>query len=242
MGRHVLVTGGSRGIGRAIVRQLAERGVDVTFTYRSSAEAARELTALCAEAAGEVRALRYDLDAGDPDQLLGECLNGPGRLDGLILNAATWAGGTLQNLDDEAWWGVVETNLRGTVRIARAALKPLTTSTSGSVTLIASTVGLIGFPGDTAYASSKSALTGFARSLAKELGQHGTRVNVLAPGFVDTDMTARVPPTARDRILARTVLGRFATCEEIAAAAVFLSEDAGYATGVVLPLDGGWTL
>jgi 3-oxoacyl-[acyl-carrier protein] reductase len=240
--RRVLVTGGSRGIGASIVRLLANRGSTVVFTYRSGADAATALVESCGDLPGHVTALPFDLTDGDPGELVDSALAAAGGLDSLILNAGVWHGGRLTKLDDTTWWEVLEANLRGNVRLVRAALPSLESSVGGSVLLMSSAVGLIGFPGDTAYASSKSALTGFARSLAKETGRSGTRVNVLAPGFVETDMTAEISDAARARIIDRSVLGRFGTPEEVAAAAVFLCEDATFATGVVLPIDGGWTL
>jgi len=137
---------------------------------------------------------------------------------------------------------LVETNLRGSAQVVRATLDALTRSTAGSITFVGSIVGQIGFAGDTAYASSKAALVGLARSLAKELGGQGVRVNVVAPGFIETDMSSEVSPAARERILQRSVLRRPGTPADVAEAVAFMSEDAHFATGVVLPIDGGWSL
>ena len=241
-GRVAVVTGGSRGIGAAIVGELTSRGVDVLFTYATNAAAADAVAADASGAAAEAVPTRYDLLAGDPEALLGLALTRWGRVDSIVLNAGMWAGGRIDRLDPDRWWEVVETNLRGAHRVARAAVPALRASPAGSVLLVASAVGLVGFPGDTAYASAKAGMVGLARSLAKELADDGVRVNVLAPGFVDTDMTAAIPPSSRDRILGRTVLGRFGTGAEIAKAAAFLSEDATFTTGAVLTADGGWTL
>lgn len=240
--RRVLVTGGSRGIGASIVRLLVSRGASVAFTYRTEEDSASALVAACADGPGEACSVQFDLADGDPGLLVRTTVERMGGIDSIILNAGIWRGGRLSRLDDAEWWSVVEANLRGNVRLVRAALPSIEESSAGSVLLMSSAVGLIGFPGDTAYASSKSALTGFARSLAKETGRTGTRVNVLAPGFVETDMTAAIGDSPRSAIIERSVLGRFGTPEEIATAAVFLSEDAAFATGVVLPIDGGWTL
>jgi len=165
-----------------------------------------------------------------------------GPLCALVLNAGVWDGGRLEAIDPAAWWSVIATNLGGAQHVVRAALPALRKGKEPSVTFISSAVGLIGFPGDTAYASVKAAMIGFARSLAKEVAPDGIRVNVLAPGFVDTDMTAAISSRARDRIAGEVVLGRFGTAEEVAKAAVFLAEDATYCTGTVLTVDGGWTL
>lgn len=130
----------------------------------------------------------------------------------------------------------------GAAQLTRAALPALRQGTNASVTLVSSAVGIVGFAGDTAYASAKAAMTGFARSLAKEVGRDGIRVNVLAPGFVATDLTAGIPPASRDRITGDLVLRRLGTADEVARAAVFLAEDATYCTGTVLTVDGGWTI
>jgi 3-oxoacyl-[acyl-carrier protein] reductase len=240
--RTVLVTGGSRGIGRACVLEFARRGADVAFTYRGSAEASAELAASAADLPGRVLAFPYELRDGDAAQLVARVEESLGPLDSAVLNAGVWAGGRLGEVDPLAWWRVLETNLRGNHWLARAAIPSLLRSHSGSLVLMSSAVALTGFPGDTAYASAKAAMLGFARSLAHEVGHLGVRVNVLAPGFVETGMTSAIAEPARDRILRRTVLRRFGTAEEIARAAVFLSEDATFTTGAVLSADGGWTL
>jgi 3-oxoacyl-[acyl-carrier protein] reductase len=238
--RVVLVSGGSRGIGAAITAALTQRGVRVGCTYRQRRDEAEKLAA---DAPDLVLPVRFDLD--DPpsastavDTVLSEW----GRLDAVILNAGQWAGGRLTETDPGSWWGVVETNLRGTVTLTRAALPHLAQGISPSVVLVSSVVGLIGHAGDTAYASAKAALIGFGRSLAKEVARDQIRVNVLAPGFIETDMTNAVSAAARKRIEDATVLRRFGTTDEIARAAVFLSEDATFCTGSVLTADGGWAL
>lgn len=240
--RCVLLTGGARGIGRGIVDALAERDVDLVFTYRASADQAKRLADALVGQGRTVVAEFFDLAAGDGDRLVRQCVDRFGRLDSVILNAGTWAGGRVDRLPPDEWWRVVETNLRGNYSIVRAALPHLRRSAAGSVLYVSSVVGLVGFPGDTAYASAKSAMVGQARALAKELGPAGIRVNVLAPGFVETDMTSQISGAAREKILDRTVVGRFGTAEEIARAAVFLAEEATFCTGSVLTVDGGWSL
>jgi len=212
------------------------------FTYQSAQEQALAVTEACAGLTGEVSFLRHDLLGDDPQDLVTSAVERLGGLDSVVLNAGWWRGGTVSTLDPETWWRVVETNLRSTHGIARASLPHLEDSPAGSLLLVSSAVAVVGFAGDTAYGSAKAALVGFARSLAKEVGRTGVRVNVLAPGFVSTDMTAEIPDTSRDKILQRTVLRRFATADEMAASVVFLSEDATFATGAVLSCDGGWTL
>jgi 3-oxoacyl-[acyl-carrier protein] reductase len=238
--RTVLVTGGARGIGAGITRQLWARERNAACGYRTSRTAAEKLAA---DAPDHVLPVHYDTAVAESAlTAVKATLDQWGRLDGLILNAGSWKGGRLTVMEPTEWWGVVELNLRGAADLVRAALPVLCESDDPSVVLVSSVVGVIGHAGDTAYASAKAAMIGFARSLAKETARDGVRVNVLAPGFVDTDMTAAVSDTARTQIAHASLLGRFGTVDEIARAAVFLSEDATYCTGSVLTIDGGWSL
>jgi 3-oxoacyl-[acyl-carrier protein] reductase len=238
-----VITGGSRGIGAAIAVELAGRGCDIAVTYARGVEAAEAVAERCR--AHGVRAMATPFDLGRPDtaQDVVEAVReglGPPRV--VVLNAGTWSGGRLEHMDPDEWWSVVERNVRGNHALTRAVLPALREAGDASIVLVSSAVGLIGFPGDTAYASSKSAMIGLGRSLAKELARDRIRVNVLAPGFVETDMTAEVGEAARERIGRRLVIPRFGTPEEVARAAAFLALDATYCTGVVLPVDGGWTI
>ncbi|QXF84294.1 SDR family oxidoreductase (plasmid) [Rhodococcus pyridinivorans] len=238
--RVVLVSGGSRGIGAAITTALTQRGCRVACTYRAGRDKAEKLAV---DAPEQVFPIHFDLhDDATAPVAVQRVISHWGRLDSLILNAGQWSGGRLAETDPTIWWRVIETNLRGTVALARAALPHLQHGKSPSIVLVSSVVGVIGHAGDTAYASAKSAMIGFGRSLAKEVARDGIRVNVLAPGFVTTDMTDAVSESARRRIERETVLGRFGTAGEIAKAAVFLSEDATFCTGSVLTVDGGWAL
>ncbi|SMC63847.1 SDR family NAD(P)-dependent oxidoreductase [Kibdelosporangium aridum] len=237
-GRVVLVTGASRGIGAGAARQLLDRGVRVAGTYRTGRENVERLGP-----ADQVLPVHLDLADLDTAEAAIKAVDQRwGRLDALVLNAAVWNGGKLATIDLDAWWSVIDANLRSTAAIVRAAIPWLVRAENPSVVIVGSAVGSIGFPGDTAYASAKAAAVGFARSLAKELAQDRVRVNVLAPGFVDTDMTSAISDRSRRKIADATLLGRFGTVEEIARAAVFLSEDATFCTGAVLAADGGWTL
>ena len=241
--RVALVTGGSRGLGAAIVAELAGRGLRVAFTYRERADRAEQLAAQLEERTGErPLTLAFDQEHEDGEAVAAAVAERWGRLDSLVLNAGIWIGGRIDRIDPEDWWRVVEVDLRGVYRMARAALPALAAGPAGSVTIVSSTVGLAGFPGDTAYASAKAGLLGFARSLAKEVGRDGVRVNVLAPGFVESDATAGVSAAARERLSSRLLIDRFGRPEEIATAAAFLSEDATYMTGGVLVCDGGFSL
>ena len=251
-GRVALVTGGSRGIGRAIVVALAARGLRVAFTYREQAARAEELAdELEARHGARPLTLAFDQETEDGTAVVGEVLARWGSIDSLVLSAGMWQGGRIDRLDPDIWWRVVEIDLRGVYRMARAAVSAVSASSAGSITIVSSMVGIAGFPGDTAYASAKAGLFGFGRSLAKELAREGTpkelaregtRVNVLAPGFVESDATLDVSPAARQRLRSRLLIDRFGQAEEIATAAAFLSEDATYMTGGVLVCDGGFSL
>lgn len=238
--RTVLVTGGSRGIGAGISRQLLARERNVACSYRTGREAAEKLQA---DAPGLLLPVPYDTTApGSATAAVETVLAHWGRLDALVLNAGQWDGGRLTTMEPDRWWRVIELNLRGIADLTRSALPALVQSPDPSIVIVSSVVGLIGHAGDTAYASAKAAVIGFARSLAKEMARERVRVNVLAPGYVETDMTAAISERARHGIADATLLGRFGRVEEIARAAVFLSEDATYCTGTVLTADGGWSL
>lgn len=240
--RRVLITGASRGIGRATALECASRSADLVLTYRKSAEeinqTAKEVQALGVEAS--VHALSMD-EPKSVANLAGELKDGR-PLDALILNAGVWAGGRIEEFDQEEWWNVVQTNLRGTYSVTRVLLPLLRKGSSASITLVSSVVGIVGFTGDTAYAAAKAGLIGFGRSLAKELGSSQIRVNILAPGFVDTDMTAAIPERGREKISKEILLGRMGTVEEIARCVSFLTFDATYMTGSVIVADGGWSI
>lgn len=238
--RTVLVTGAGRGIGAAVADRLLARDVRVAATYHSNAAAVQQLADWHRE-----RVLPVPYTLGDEESAraaIDTVVDAWHGLDGVVLNAGYWIGGGLENLADEQWWDVVQANLRGAAQLCRSALPSLRGGQTPSILLVSSVVGLVGHAGDTAYASAKAAFVGFARSLAKEVGRFGIRVNVLAPGFVETEMTAEVSDRARDRLTQEMVLRRFGTTAEVADAAVFLVEDATYCTGTVLTVDGGWSL
>lgn len=222
------------------MRAFAERGMNIGCGYRTGREQAEELAR---ENGANVIPMYYDLcDADSAVGALKVVADSWGRLDSLVVNASIWKGGKLGQMPPDDWWSVVEANVGGMSQIARAALPLLRLGDSPSIVLVSSVVGIIGFPGDTAYATSKSAMFGFARSLAKEVGRDGIRVNVIAPGFVDTAMTAEIPAESKRVIQSQAILGRSGTAEEIADAIVFMSEVATFCTGTILTVDGGWSI
>lgn len=234
----VLVTGGSRGIGRAIVCELARRGADVVFTYKSDEESARETAKDASEFGTSITFAQ--LDVADRDSI-DEFARALDDIDAVVLNAGVWAGGRLGVMSEEEWWSVVDTNVRGTYATTRAVLPHIHAGPDASITVVASVVGVMGFPGDTAYASAKGALISFGKSLAKELVRDGIRVNVIAPGFVNTGMTSELSDQGRRKVMSEIPLGRAGTPEEIAKGVSFLVFDGTYMTGSILTIDGGWS-
>ena len=238
----VLITGASRGIGRAAAFELASRGADLVLTYSRSAQ---EIDQIAKEIrAFEVEASVHSLSMDEPKSVrdLADELKKSGPLDALILNAGLWSGGRIEEISEKEWWNVVQTNLRGTYLVTRALLPLLRKGSSSSITLVSSVVGIIGFKGDTAYAAAKAGLIGFGRSLAKELGSSQIRVNILAPGFVETHMTSAVSGQVRAKISKEVILERLGTTEEIAKCISFMTFDATYMTGSVIVVDGGWSI
>ena len=229
MSRSVLVTGGNRGIGLAIARAFAEAGDKVAVTYRSG------------EPPAGLFGVKCDItDSEQVDQAFKEVEAEHGPVEVLIANAGVTRDTLLLRMTEEDFTSVVDTNLTGAFRVVKRATKLMMRARKGRVVLISSVVGLSGSPGQANYAASKAGLVGFARSLARELGPRNITVNVVAPGFVDTDMTAVLSDERRAEIVAGVPLGRYASPAEIASTVRFLSSDeAAYITGAVIPVDGG---
>lgn len=209
--------------------------------YHSSGDAA---SAIAQRHPGRAVPIRYALgDAASATAAVESTQEAFGRVDGVVANAGVWIGGRLDRISPEDWARVVSDNLTGTAQLCRAAVPALASdpSVDRSITIVSSVVGLIGGVGDTAYSSAKSGLFGLARSLCKELAGEQIRVNVVAPGLVETDMTAQVSDRSKATISEQILLGRFGRPEEVAAAIVYLSEDATYCTGSILTVDGGWS-
>jgi 3-oxoacyl-[acyl-carrier protein] reductase len=234
LSRSVLVTGGNRGIGLAIARTFADAGDKVAITYRSG-EPPADLVKL------GVLAVRCDItDTEQVEQAFKEIEEKHGSVAVLIANAGITRDGLLVRMTEEDFSSVIDTNLTGTYRVVKRASRGMLRAKHGRVVMISSVVGLMGAAGQANYAASKAGLVGFARSLARELGSRDITFNVVAPGFVDTDMTRALSDEQRDAILAQVPMGRYAQPEEIAATVRFLTSDAAaYITGAVIPVDGG---
>jgi 3-oxoacyl-[acyl-carrier protein] reductase len=229
VGRSVLVTGGNRGIGAAIAKAFVDAGDEVAVTYRSGEPPAGFLGVKC--------------DVTDSEQVeaaFAEIEAAHGPVEVLVANAGITRDTLVLRMSDEDWDAVLATNLTGSFRVAKRAAKGMLRQRKGRIVFISSVVGLLGSPGQVNYAASKSGLIGMARSLARELGSRGITANVVAPGFIETDMTAALPEATQQDYKSRIPLGRFGDTAEIAAAVRWISSDeAAYITGAVIPVDGG---
>jgi 3-oxoacyl-[acyl-carrier protein] reductase len=231
-GRTALVTGGSRGIGRAIAAELANAGAQVVVGYRSGAEEAEGV-------ASEVGGKAIQADVSDPDEAK-RLVDEAGEVDVLVNNAGVTRDGLLVRMPDEDWRDVLDTNLGGTFNTCRAASRGMMKRRSGAIVNISSVVGVHGNPGQTNYAASKAGIIGFTKALARELGSRGVRANVVAPGYIATRLTNELPEELRQTMLANTPLGRFGKPQDVAGAVRFLCSDAAaFVTGEVLLVDGG---
>src|SRR5688572_12712251 len=228
--RTVLVTGGNRGIGLAIARSFAQAGDTVAVTHRSG-DAPEGLTGVRCDVTDTAS---VDAAFTEAEERLG------GPVEVLVANAGVTKDGLLMRMSDDDWDTVIDTNLAGPFRCARRASKGMIRLRRGRIILVSSVVGLYGGPGQANYAASKAGLVGLARSITRELGGRGITANVVAPGFIETDMTASLPEETRTTYQSAIPAGRFATPEEVAAAVRFLaSPEAAYISGAVLPVDGG---
>jgi len=237
-GRIALVTGGSRGIGRAIVKELCSRGARVFFTYRRSDEAADRVVAECG--AEKMRCSQTDNEAIE-NAVLSICTTA-GKIDILVNNAGITCDQFLMLMPSEDWERVMETNMGGAYRWTKAVCRSMLSAKTGVIINIASVSGLVGISGQTNYAASKGAVLAFTRACAAEFGSKGIRVNAIVPGFIDTDMTAKMPRHIKQAELERIVLKRFGKPEEVASVAAFLASDAAaYVTGQTIIVDGGLT-
>ena len=229
MSRSVLVTGGNRGIGLAIARRLAAGGDQVTITSRSG------------DPVEGLRVARCDVtDAGSVDAAFKQVEAEQGPVEVLVSNAGITSDQLLALMKEEDFAAVVDTNLTGAYRVSKRAVRGMMRQRRGRLIFVSSVVGLLGSAGQANYAAAKAGLVGLARSLARELASRNITANVVAPGFVDTDMTAALPEERKAAILASVPLARYASPDEVAGVVAFLAgDDAGYITGAVIPVDGG---
>ena len=227
--RVVFVTGGNRGIGLAIAQRFALDGFKVAISYREN------------KPTGDFYMVKADVtDSKSIDNAIDEIEKNLGPLEVVVINAGTNKDSLAMRLEDVDMESIINTNLMGSLRVARRSVKTMMKNRKGRIIFIGSVVGLLGSPGQMVYASTKAGLIGAARSLAREVGSRGVTVNVVAPGYVDTDMTNDLEPARKEMITANTPLGRTASASEIAGVVRFLaSDDASYITGAVIPVDGG---
>jgi len=231
-GRTALVTGGSRGIGRAIAAELAKAGAQVVIGYRAGADEAEAV-------ASEIGGRTVQADVSDPEEAK-RLVDKAGEVDVLDNNAGITRDGLLARMSDDDWRTVLDTNLGGTFNTCRAVARGMMKRRSGAIVNISSIVGVHGNPGQTNYSASKAGIIGFTKALARELGSRGVRANVVAPGYISTRLTNELPEELQQAMLANTPLGRFGDPEDVAGAVRFLCSDAAaFVTGEVLLVDGG---
>ena len=231
-GKHALVTGGSRGIGRAIALELADAGASVVVAYHAAKDQAEEV-------AKEVGGKAIPADVADP-QAAAKLVEEAGELDILVNNAGLTRDGLIARMPDADWRDVLETNLSAVFYTCRSAARPMMKRRSGAIVNVSSVVGLHGNPGQTNYSASKAGIIGFTKALARELGSRGVRANVVAPGYISTRLTDEISEEMRALMLQNTPLGRFGEPEDVAGAVRFLCSDAAaFVTGEVLLVDGG---
>jgi len=242
-GKTALVTGGSRGIGAAIALRLASEGAAVVVNYSGSRDAALAVVDAITAAGGVASAVQADVsDPGACALLVDAVLAEHGRLDVLVNNAGITRDGLIVRMSDEDWDRVIALNLTGVFSMTRAAAKVMMKARSGSIVNISSVVGISGNAGQANYAAAKAGVIGLTKSVARELASRKVRCNAVAPGFIETDMTAALTEPQRDAVAATIAMGRFGSGNDVAAAVAFLaSDDAGYVTGQVLAVDGGMT-
>ncbi len=243
-GKIAVVTGASRGIGRAIAEKLASMGAFVVINYNGSKDRAEEVRQEI-EAAGGAAAI-YQCDVSDYEKcgtFIQDVINEHGRIDILVNNAGVTRDGLLMKMTEEAFDQVINTNLKGAFNTMRFVSRQMLKQRSGRIVNMSSVVGVTGNAGQANYAASKAGIIGLTKSAARELAPKGITVNAIAPGFIETDMTGVLPEKVKEATVAQIPLGRFGKPEQIAAAAAFLSsEDAGYITGQVLHVDGGMVM
>jgi 3-oxoacyl-[acyl-carrier protein] reductase len=240
-GKVAIVTGSSRGIGRAIALELARQGSKVVVNYQASAGAAEEVVALIRQGGGEAIAIQADVSLAEGAQkLIDATLEAFGTFDILVNNAGITRDTLLMRMSEDDWDAVLNTNLKGAFHCVKAAQRTFLRKRSGRIINISSVSGLVGNAGQANYSAAKAGLIGFTKAMARELGSRGITVNAVAPGFIQTDMTAKLPAEALEAARVQAPLQRLGQPEDVAAAVAFMASDAAaYITGQVLAVDGG---
>ncbi len=239
--RTILVTGGSRGIGRGICLAFARSGNHIYFNYSSAGEAAAQTEKLVAEAGGTATGIQVNV-ASEKEVMdfVARALDETGRVDVLVNNAGITRDGLIVRMKEADWEAVLNVNLKGAFLSTKAVTKPMMKQRYGRIINVSSVVGVSGNPGQANYVASKAGIIGLTKGVARELASRGITANVVAPGYIETDMTADLPDKAKDAMVSQIPLGRSGTPEDIAAAVVFLASDqAAYITGQVLHVSGG---
>jgi 3-oxoacyl-[acyl-carrier protein] reductase len=242
--RVAIVTGGGRGIGRAVALRLAAEGANVAISYRSNDDAAQETAEAVREAGVECEVFKGDVASPEDVQVLFEGVTDAfGRLDILVNNAGLTRDNLMLRMKEEEFDEVLRTNLGGTYLCTRAALRPMIRARWGRIVNVSSVVGLVGNAGQANYAASKAGIIGFTKSVAREVAQRGITANAVAPGYVETELTGRLPENVKVAIRTQVPMGRFGEAEEVAEVVTFLAgEGAGYVTGQTIAVDGGMTM
>jgi 3-oxoacyl-[acyl-carrier protein] reductase len=243
-GRVAVVTGGGRGIGRAVAVRLAEEGANVAISYRSNDDAAQEAAEAVRNAGVECEIFKGDVSEPDDVESLFKGVNEAfGRIDILVNNAGITRDNLMMRMKADEFDDVLRTNLGGTYLCTRAVLRPMIRARWGRIVNVSSVVGLVGNAGQANYAASKAGIIGFTKSVAREVAQRGITANAVAPGYVETELTGSLPENVKDQILGQVPMGRFGEGEEIAEVVAFLvGEGAGYVTGQTIAVDGGMTM
>lgn len=243
-GKTSLVTGGSRGIGRAIALKLAELGSDVVITYARSKDAAEEVVTEIEGFGRKGKAVQADaVEFGSAEELINEIVSDWGKLDILVNNAGITKDNLILRMSEEQWDDVITTNLKSIFNYSKAAAKPMMRNRGGSIINISSVVGITGNAGQSNYAASKAGIIGFTKSYAKEFASRNIRANVIAPGYITTDMTGDLGDKVLEAIKAETPMGRAGEAGEVANTVAFLASDlSSYITGEVIRVDGGMAM